>query len=91
MMFADDLILFGEPSAKQATIMQDIMTEFCNWSRQRVNTSKSSVLFSPNTPKELRILLGRQFDMPTTYDIGMYLGMPLLQARVIAQTFKPII
>jgi len=32
LMFADDVVLFGEASIEQAQVIENCLTEFCAWS-----------------------------------------------------------
>jgi len=49
LMFADDVVLFGEASREQAQIIKACLQEFCEASGQKVSMHKSSIFFSPNT------------------------------------------
>lgn len=53
LFFVDDLILFCDVDKGQTTHINDILNMFCHFSGQKVNRSKTRVLFSPNTPDEL--------------------------------------
>lgn len=54
LMFADDLILFGEATMGQVEVMKECLDRFCSMSGQKVSASKSSIYFSPNTSENLR-------------------------------------
>lgn len=43
LLFADDLILFGEATSRQAKCMEDVMRNFCLLSGQEVSNSKSQL------------------------------------------------
>lgn len=43
LFFADDLLLFGAATTKQAKIMFDVLQTFYDESRQRVNGAKSKI------------------------------------------------
>ncbi|KAJ1696584.1 hypothetical protein LUZ63_005096 [Rhynchospora breviuscula] len=49
IMFADDLVIFGEASAQQALRVQEIINRFCLLSGQAVGCDKSRIWFSKNT------------------------------------------
>lgn len=49
LMFADDIILFGEASSENALAVKNILSLFCDLSGQSVSKEKSKILFSPNT------------------------------------------
>lgn len=54
LMFADDVVLFGEASAEQARLVENCLNEFCERSGQKVNTQKSSIYFPPILLKQWR-------------------------------------
>ena len=49
--FADDLILFGQASTKQAEVMRECLDIFCGFSGQQVSFPKSRVYCSNNIKK----------------------------------------
>lgn len=91
LMFADDLILMGEATYKQAETMQRILEEFCSWSGQKISGEKSRVFFSQNTDSTKQQQLSDKFGIQTTKDLGKYLGIPILHGRVTRNTFQPIV
>lgn len=91
LLFADDIILYGEASTRQAETMRRIIQTFCGWSDQRVNTKKSSVFFSPNTDDTTRNILCGQLGMQSEDRFGKYLGTPIIQGRVTKSTFAEIV
>ena len=46
LMFADDVVLFGEASAEQAHMIRSCLNEFCEWSGQKVNTQNEYLFLS---------------------------------------------
>jgi hypothetical protein len=48
LMFADDLLLFGEASEEQMCCVMATLQTFCNMSGQEISQDKTSVLFSKN-------------------------------------------
>lgn len=54
LLFADDLLLFGEASEKQIDCMLQCLDLFCSSSGQKVNRAKSSILFSRNVENDRR-------------------------------------
>jgi len=90
LFFADDLILFGEASLSQARVIKDCLDTFCKASGQRVSFHKSSIFFSNNTEDNLARIISEEMEIPRTFDLGQYLGMPTLNSRVSRQTFSKI-
>jgi hypothetical protein len=54
LMFANDLLLFGEATEEQMQCMIHILDKFCKLSGQQVSNEKTSVFFSTNTSIRLR-------------------------------------
>lgn len=48
---------------------------------------KSQLLLSANVEVEMGIWLSATFEIPITYNLGMYLGLPLLYRRVGKDTY----
>lgn len=49
IMYADDLLIMGRSNVKEATIVNECFSRYCNWSGQEANLEKSSIYFSKNT------------------------------------------
>jgi hypothetical protein len=54
LMFADDLLLFGEAKEGQMQCVIDTLNKFCNLSGQEVSQEKTSIYFSKNVSRELK-------------------------------------
>lgn len=59
-------------------------------SRQKVNNSKSQVLFSSNVELRLQQSICEIVDMFVTYDIGKYLDVPIIHGRPHKHLFAPL-
>lgn len=80
LLFADDMVLFGEATAHQATIIRQCLDIFCKHSGQRVNFQKSSLFFSKNTlPWDQQI---RNSGNPNNKKPGKVLGSPLMHGKL---------
>ncbi|XP_021833608.1 uncharacterized protein LOC110773399 [Prunus avium] len=82
LFFADDLILFGEASTTQATLMKHCLDDFGNLSGQKVSFEKSTICVSPNTNADLANAIATISGSPLTACLGKYLGVPLIHSRV---------
>lgn len=91
VFFADDLLLMGAASPKQASIMQEVLSRFCQESGQRVHNTKSRVWFSPNTASQVMKQLSRTIAMPITSDLGIYLGVPIHHSRIRKHDYEYLI
>ncbi|KAJ4789072.1 RNA-directed DNA polymerase (reverse transcriptase)-related family protein [Rhynchospora pubera] len=81
IMFADDLVIFGEASVQQATRTQEILDIFCQMSGQRIGHDKSSVWFSRTTSQQLRQCIMRILNARPGEDLHIYLGVPVRASR----------
>ncbi|CAJ2645411.1 unnamed protein product [Trifolium pratense] len=78
LMFADDLLLFGEASEKQMRCVMNILNKFCLMSGQEVSQEKTSILFSKNVNSGMRDKLLHLSGFREAYDLDKYLGVPLI-------------
>ncbi|XP_060972639.1 uncharacterized protein LOC133038488 [Cannabis sativa] len=80
LMFADDIILFGKASVKEANNFLKCFDEYCAWSGQAVNYHKSTVYFTQGVPgnkaQEIMNILG----MKRMQNDSIYLGLPLFRS-----------
>ncbi|PNX97917.1 ribonuclease H [Trifolium pratense] len=78
LMFADDLLLFGEAKEEQMKCVIDTLNKFCTLSGQEVSQEKTSIYFSKNVSREMRNKLLRISGFKEANSMGRYLGVPLL-------------
>jgi hypothetical protein len=78
LIFADDLLLFGEASERQMKAVIETLECFCSMSGQKVSQDKTSIIFSKNVAKGMRLKLLQISGFKETNDFGKYLGVPLL-------------
>lgn len=81
LMFADDLLIFGRVDEVTTFTVRKVLRDFCSISGQRINESKSRLIFSPNTPLEHKELFQQTLNIEENQDLGMYLGLPLSHKR----------
>jgi hypothetical protein len=91
LMFADDLLLFGETTNCQMDCMLDILTKFCNMSGQEVSYEKTSIFFPKNVNRVLRNTLMQKSGFRETTHLGKYLGVPLTGNAARRTNFQYII
>lgn len=91
MFFANDLLLFGEASFSQVRVMEHLLGQFCSFSGQRVNRSKTRVWFSTNTLVYLQNSICSEFKVKQTSDLEIYLGVPLIHGRLRKLHFRYLI
>jgi len=91
LMFADDVVLLGEASLKQAQTIKSCLLEFCQASGQKISLEKSRVYFSPNTNAATVVEICNILNIPSTDDFGRYLGVPTLHGRVTNAKFQDVV
>ena len=76
LFFADDSLLFCKVRVQECHALVSILNKYEGASAQKINTDKSSVFFSPNTPQDLKEsildILGPMHDSRHS----KYLGLP---------------
>lgn len=90
LMFADDLLLFGEATKKHASVMMKCLDAFCLASGEKVNKSKSSIFFSKNVSPQMKGNIKRIAGIKISNEIGRYLGFPLTDDRSSSNKFQLI-
>ncbi|XP_056685392.1 uncharacterized protein [Spinacia oleracea] len=81
LMFADDLILFGDTSNKTLQSIRNVLGNFWEVSGQKMNNAKSKMYFSKHTPQEQKDLFCSALEVQPSPDLGTYLGFPLTDKR----------
>lgn len=91
LMFADDLLIFGEANEAQLICVKETLDIFCQMSGQEISNDKSSILFSENIPSSTRIKIIHTSGFRETYSFGKYLGIPLKGKSIKRQDFQYVI
>uniref|UniRef100_A0A803Q660 Reverse transcriptase n=1 Tax=Cannabis sativa TaxID=3483 RepID=A0A803Q660_CANSA len=81
MLFANDSYLFCQATQNAADSMNRLLHSFELASGQRVNASKSSIFFSPNTNGAVKAHICSTLGMPEATDGSFYLGLPNIIGR----------
>ena len=91
LFFADDSFLFSRATSNECNKLKEILCMYESASGQKINTEKSSIFFSPNTPQELKDkianILGPMNDSIHT----KYLGLPSIIGRSKKLVFADIL
>jgi len=91
LLFADDLIIFAKATSAEAIALSDCLHKYCCWSGQKVNSGKSSLLFSKNTsPASISSILGI-IPFRLSPSRPFHLGLPLTLGSSRKEAFQPII
>ncbi|XP_062152043.1 uncharacterized protein LOC133860458 [Alnus glutinosa] len=91
LLFVDNLIIFAKATSAEAIALSDCHHKYCCWSGQKVNSGKSSLLFSKNTsPASISSILGI-IPFRLSPSRPFHLGLPLTLGSSRKEAFQPII
>ena len=76
-MFADDLLFFEKATEEEMIHVTETFQTSCDMLGQEVSNEKTSVLFSNNFPKNMKVKLTQISSFQKTNQLGKYLGVPL--------------
>lgn len=76
---------------QQTKVIHKTMQEFYQLSGQKVNESKSKIWYTPNTSSTLIQQIQLCLGMPTTHDLDVYPGVPLMHERPQSHHFQKLI
>ncbi|CAN1279753.1 Uncharacterized mitochondrial protein AtMg00310 [Linum perenne] len=88
LMFADDTMLFLKATRPSLVHLKALFTRYQLLSGQRINYSKSSILFSKNVPRHLRIEYSRYLQIEILNASPNYLGAPCVVMKSKKETFR---
>ncbi|KAL9659106.1 hypothetical protein QQ045_021149 [Rhodiola kirilowii] len=91
LLFADDLLIFTDGAKDSVRKLLDIIRDFCTISGQKLNPSKSNIIFPSSFPNErkteiIRISRFVEGDLPI-----QYLGAPLFRGRARIDMFSHLV
>jgi hypothetical protein len=69
LMFADDLLLFGQATDENMTAVMDVLNQFCTIPGQQMNYDKSYIFFSRNVAANRRVTLSTQSGLKETLNL----------------------
>lgn len=90
-IFADDIFLFTKAKVMVWQNLSRILQKFCHCLGQIISTHKSRIWFSPNTPRRTNDQVARIFDIPTTMQIGKYIGTPIFTTHRMAYAYQYLV
>lgn len=91
IFFANDIILFAKANAKNCNAILEVLNNFCNLARQRVNYDKSRVFFSSNVIVRRKRGMCRRFGIMATSNLGRYLRFPIIHKGRVGSAFNFIV
>lgn len=77
LLYANDVLLFAKVNKKSVKSIDGVLKKFLNASGLNINTSKSSIWFSPNTNPDLRAYVSSTLGFKEASSPGKYLDIPL--------------
>ncbi|MCH84271.1 RNA-directed DNA polymerase (Reverse transcriptase), partial [Trifolium medium] len=91
LMFADDLLLFGQATHNTMNSIMSTLTKFCQMSGQQVNHTKTSIFYSKNVSRPIRDDLNALSGFTEASSLGNYLGVPALGRKPRSNDFYYLI
>jgi hypothetical protein len=89
-LFADDLLIFGKATLKEATSIQSFLKKYYFWSDQSINNGKSSIRFSSNTHPSTVALILDILPFSPNHTKSIYLGLLILFGNSKTAAFKSL-
>ncbi|OMO87766.1 reverse transcriptase [Corchorus capsularis] len=88
LLFADDSLFFLAATKENCDGMTWILKAYCDASGQLVNLQESSIIFSNNTPADVRFQVEASLQIVGAPNPGTYLGVPNLWGKTKCQAMK---
>ena len=90
LFFANDSLLFCKAKEQECHALVNILNRYEEASGQKINTDKSLIFFSPNTPQELRENILNILSPMQNSKHNKYLGLSSIIGRSKAQVFAEV-
>ncbi|PKU60948.1 Putative ribonuclease H protein [Dendrobium catenatum] len=90
LLYADDLLVFGEASKDNTNVLNEILVYFSKASGLFINADKSSLIFSKNFNDGLAVDLAANLGISKIDDCITYLGIPISTGRLKLSHFQPL-
>lgn len=91
LFFADDALFFFKAIPHVHWKFKDILSSFCEKYGEMINFEKSTILFTPNTPRRFISLMRKPLGMRNSNTVGKYLGCPIQVDRRNTTAFQSIV
>ncbi|XP_060965296.1 uncharacterized protein LOC133034262 [Cannabis sativa] len=91
LMFAEDIILFGQATLKEAKAFKECLSTYCLWSGQSINFQKSSIHFSRGFCRGKVRTISQYLGMKQMVSNAVYLGLPLFKANKRTEDYNQLI
>ncbi|KAL3516953.1 hypothetical protein ACH5RR_023855, partial [Cinchona calisaya] len=90
-LFVGDIILFSSYADESLQSVKATLEDFSLRFGLTINTVKSSVFYSANTSKEIKIKAADSLGIKITNDLGNYLGFPICHKRISMSSYNFIL
>ncbi|KAL6533839.1 hypothetical protein OROHE_013672 [Orobanche hederae] len=91
LLFADDLLLLGKATKKNARFIKDVLDKFCCASGLSISLPKSKVWFSNVGGNAIKREICNTLGIGQTTNLGRYLGINLNHSRVKNSDYQQLI
>jgi hypothetical protein len=91
LFFADDSLLFCRADMSHWSRLSNFLKNYEIASGQKLNSTKTAIFFSRNTPQETREKILEESRIPSSQRYDTYLGLPALVGKSQTKEFKSII
>ena len=91
LFFADDALFFFKAIPRVCWKLKEILSDFCEKSGEMINFEKSTIIFTPNTPRRFVSLMRKPLGMRSSSTFGKYLGCPIQVDGRNTSAFQPIV
>ncbi|KAJ4751955.1 RNA-directed DNA polymerase (reverse transcriptase)-related family protein [Rhynchospora pubera] len=81
LLYADDLLIFGEASYSEVWKIQNLLNVFCAMSGQEIGVDKSRIWFSKHTPLDVQHFISTAFAASKASSNDVYLGTTIVANR----------
>ncbi len=91
LQFADDLLIFSKANPTSAATILDCLASYQSWSGQKINYSKSGVIFRKNTTGQTTANMCHLLNLKKVSPTTKHLGLPLELNRAKSSSFQGLI
>ncbi|XP_020682073.1 uncharacterized protein LOC110099308 [Dendrobium catenatum] len=86
LLYDDDILIFLEARMKKVKELKNIITNYCKWLGQKVNQSKSMILFGKHTNHNMKKKISNFLRFKIGKEMN-YLGVKMTLRRLVASDF----
>ncbi|KAF7801514.1 aminoacylase-1 isoform X1 [Senna tora] len=91
MMYVDDTILFFKADDSNCAVIKATLDMYGNLVGQRLNSDKSFLVFSPNTPATVKDRIAHCFGVSISAKVGKYLGTYVDSRMSDTQNYRALV